>query len=63
MGQERLPVSLFSTESRPAGQQFPAWRAGNAALFEVLSPDEAEPSSFPAEARTWRLGGLLIGQR
>jgi len=62
MGQERLPVSLFSTGSLPSGEQFSAWRAGNAALFEVLSPDENEPSSFPAEACTWHLGRLLIGQ-
>ncbi len=62
MTDRNLPVSEFSTSSLPAAAQFTAWRAGNEFMFDILPPEGVEPRGFQAEARTYHLGHMLIGQ-
>jgi hypothetical protein len=62
MADELLRVSTFSTASLPPAGQFAAWRANISAMFDASPRESTEPSAFPAEARTYHLGTLMIGQ-
>ncbi len=61
MADELLRVSTFSTASLPPAGQFAAWRANISAMFDASPRESTEPSAFPAEARTYHLGTLVIG--
>lgn len=57
-----LPTDGFSTEQLPPRDQFAAWRANIALMFDSTPPGGAEPAMFPASSRSYIVGPLVIGQ-
>ncbi|OAP36483.1 AraC family transcriptional regulator [Sinorhizobium glycinis] len=63
-GPPALSPMRFSTRGLPPAEQFQAWRAHMAPLFEVRLPDSVPPQDgFVADQTAWHLGNLLIVQQ
>lgn len=61
-GRDRLPVSIFSTETLPPLERFAAWREGVSTMFDTRLDPGMDPACFNAAVTAYLLGPVSLAR-